>query len=105
MANNQEFFCNHCKRETTFYQESDLLWYCDECGNVLGSFPAEEYDDWGYDFDESGLIHCPYCNNDVQIEELIDGVLCPVCCEDLSEEVEDYSEDDFWDNGEEDDAT
>ena len=34
------------------------------------------------------MIRCPFCNNLIIIESLTDGVICPVCYEDLSGELE-----------------
>lgn len=96
MVNNQEFFCNHCRRNTTFYLESDLLWYCDECGNVLHSIPDEiEEDDDEYFMDEmeQEVIKCPFCNNLIAEDELEDGYLCPICYEDLSGKIDEIEDD------------
>lgn len=88
MANCEEFFCNHCKRETMFFLQSDLLWYCDECENVLGSWPIEE------EFEEVDIeedvvvIKCPNCNNLVNVDELEGDYLCPICFEDLGYTME-----------------
>lgn len=86
MVNNQVFYCNHCKRNTTFYLESDLLWYCDDCGNVLDSIPDEideEDDEYFMDEADQEIIKCPFCNNLVSMDELEDECLCPICYEDL----------------------
>lgn len=128
MANNQEFFCNHCKKATLFFLESDLLWYCDECGHVLYSKPSRHrksmWDTWDieddmagqYDFEEEGssgleddleedddemeydiededLIFCPHCNNLIDKETLVDGYLCPICFEELSDDEDYFGED------------
>ena len=71
MANNQEMYCVHCRENTLFFLESDLLWHCDECGNVYGSIPADE------DFED---------------EESWDEDF-----EDEESEDEDYADEDFWD--------
>lgn len=89
MANTQEMFCNYCKRETTFFLDSDMLWYCDECGNVHGSIPLEDIDDEYDNCDSDDVIRCPLCHNLVNISELEDGYLCPICFEDLSDKLED----------------
>lgn len=100
MTNNQEFFCNHCKRETLFFLESDLLWYCDECGNVLDSIPKEEQDsedELGYELEielDMPVIRCPVCNNLVRVDEVVDGLYCPICFEDLSEKLDEVYEED-----------
>lgn len=141
MANNQEMFCEHCKRHTLFMLESDLLWHCDECGHVHGSIPSdwmeeEEFEDCGWfasgddedididdlddedidadnlddedidvgdindedmdmeymDIDAGDIIMCPLCNNLAAVDELVDGYLCPICLEDLSDKLEDDEE-------------
>lgn len=91
MTNNQEMFCRHCRRITMFTLESDLLWYCDECGNVFDSIPDgfDEDDIWEEIIGE--VIKCPFCNNLIEVEKLEDGYLCPICFEDLS----DYFYDEF----------
>lgn len=95
MANNQEFYCNHCKKETLFFLESDLLWYCDECGNVLNStvdddmeLEFEEYEDMA----KLPVIRCPFCNSLVRIDEVENGRYCPICYEDLLEEINEVLE-------------
>lgn len=89
MANCEDFFCNHCKRETMFFLQSDLLWYCDECGNVLGSWPDDEVEDTFWESDEDEIIvKCPSCNNIVNIDSLEGDYLCPVCFESLGDELE-----------------
>lgn len=94
MANNQEMFCNHCRRNTTFFLESDLLWYCDECGNVQDSIPLEDIDEEYEEYDITGeVIRCSFCHNLVEISELEEGRLCPICFEDLSEQLEEYEDD------------
>lgn len=93
MANSEEMFCNHCRRNTTFFLESDLLWYCDECGNVHGSIPLEDIEDEEFDEDIVGeVIRCSFCHNLVEVAELEDGFLCPVCFEDLSNQLEEYDD-------------
>lgn len=93
MANNQEMYCRHCRRYTLFFLESDLLWYCDECGNVYDSIPDDEIDDEDLDDYEVGeVIRCPLCNNLIETDDLVDGYLCPVCFEDLSGDLDDDDE-------------
>lgn len=96
MANNQEMYCRHCKEMTLFFLESDLLWHCDECGNVYDSIPDDEIEEMedGYfdDYDVGEVIKCPCCNNLIEMDDLEDGYLCPVCFEDLSDIVEDSDE-------------
>ena len=84
MPNNQELFCNYCKKKTLFFQEPNLLWYCDECGNVLDSVSLEELAE-----EEMGesLLRCPTCHNIIAISEIITGSVCPICFEELSKEV------------------
>jgi hypothetical protein len=83
MDNNKILYCEYCRCNTNFCLESDLLWHCDECGNVYGSTPIEDTDDLDND-DMGDIIKCPYCNNLVDVDELLDGYLCPVCLDDLS---------------------
>lgn len=93
MVNNQEMYCRHCKKNTLFYLDSDMLWYCDECENVYDSIPDDEINDEDYEYDEIGeVIRCPYCNNLIETEDLVDGELCPVCFEDLSDRLEEDGE-------------
>lgn len=99
MTNNDERYCEHCNRETTFYQESDLLWYCDECGNVYESTTIlnkskeeleEEKEDFEYLYGPS--IRCPSCHNLVATNDLDDDRLCPTCFEIL--EINNDTDDD-----------
>lgn len=102
MANNQEMYCKHCKKYTVFLLESDWRWYCDECGNAYGSIPSERMGEEDYfeddgqieyeDYDAGKIVMCPLCNNLIEIDELIDGCLCPVCLEDLSDQLKDNEE-------------
>lgn len=93
MADYRGLYCRHCRKHTLFFMESDLLWYCDECGNVYDSIPADEMDDEAYgDYEIGEIIRCPLCNNLIETDELVDGCLCPVCFEDLSKELRDYNE-------------
>lgn len=48
MVNNRVMYCTYCKRATLFILESDLLWYCDECGNLAENQPYDEEEE---DFD------------------------------------------------------
>lgn len=70
MANNREMYCEHCGRDTLFFQESDMLWYCDECDHVYGSIPDDD-DFWDDDFADDD-------------DEELDG--------------EKFDDDDFWDD-------
>lgn len=93
MANNQEMYCNHCRRVTTFYLDSDLLWTCDECDNVHGSLPSEENHshiivvcpNCGKELDHGDLDdddNCPYCGYEItSLEEDSVRVVCDVCGE------------------------
>lgn len=87
MTDNQEMYCSYCGRD------SDLLWSCEECGNIYDSIPSDEVDDEEVDDYEIGeVIRCPLCDNLVETVELVDGCLCPICFEDLSEDLEDSDE-------------
>ena len=89
MANCEEFYCNHCKCETVFYLQSDLLWYCDQCGNVLDSKPIEnEEDELEFYEDGTEIIRCPECGNLLDLNELEGDCLCPICYEDMESEIE-----------------
>lgn len=93
MANNQEMYCRYCREVTLFFLESDLLWHCDECGHVYDSVPPDEIEDEDFEsYDIGEIIRCPLCNNLIETGELVDGYLCPVCYEDLSDELEDDDE-------------
>lgn len=101
MSNNQEFFCNHCNRNTIFFLESDMLWYCDDCGNVLDSLPMEselEEDDTLIENEQSLVIRCKGCNNVISVDSLVEDTLCPVCFHDLSDML---TNSDFWDSDDE----
>ena len=99
MANCEDYFCNHCKCETMFFLQSDLLWHCDECGNVLGSWPDDDIEDFDLEEIDVGIIRCPECNNLVNIDELEEDYLCPICFEFLGDEMEKkgYSYDEILD--------
>ncbi len=104
MANNQEMYCEHCKKNGLFMSESDLLWNCDECGNAYRSIPPDQIEDEGFggsgyidsgdleDIDGGDIIMCPFCKNLFEIDELIEGYLCPACLEDLSGRLENDEE-------------
>lgn len=95
MSNNREFYCKHCGKETLFFQEPDMLWYCDECEEVLDSIPHSEDDELELDFcDELDfpVVRCPSCNNLVSSEDVVDGQHCPICYEDLSSELEEVEQ-------------
>lgn len=90
MPNNQEFYCKHCGKETLFFLESDMLWYCNECDNVLDSVPEGEM---GFENElDLPVVRCPFCNNLVQVDEVLEGQYCPICFEDLAEELEEVLE-------------
>lgn len=81
MANNREMYCEHCRRHTLFFLESDMLWYCDECDHVYGSIPDDE-DFWDEDFADD--------EDDEAFEE-----------EDLwgdENDDEELEDEDFWDD-------
>ena len=96
MANCKEYFCNHCKCETMFFLQSDLLWYCDECENVLGSCTDDNIDDFDFEEGDAELIKCPDCSHLVNIDKLDKNYSCPICFEFLGDEIErkGYSYDD-----------
>lgn len=58
MANNEERFCKHCNRERLFFLGSDLIWYCDECGNFVSIKEALEWE------------NCPICGEELDMEQL-----------------------------------
>lgn len=35
------------------------------------------------------VIKCPFCNNLIEVDKLIEERMCPVCMEDLSEQSDD----------------
>lgn len=92
MANCKYLFCGHCKCETLFILQSDLLWYCDECDNVSGSYPKDEIDDLYCDedftLDDVDIIRCPECGKFINVYGLDNDYLCPDCFEDLGSELE-----------------
>lgn len=69
-----------------FFLRSDLLWYCDDCENVLGSRPDDNIED--LEESDAEIIRCPECNNLVDIENLEEDYLCPICGEFLGDEME-----------------
>jgi ribosomal protein L37AE/L43A len=92
MANNEERYCNHCERETTFYLGSDLIWECDDCGNPFGSQPimdtdSQEFEDALEEFEEENgeSIYCTNCGNFSTIKESLENEVCPICAEELDE--------------------
>lgn len=92
MANNEDRYCNHCKRETTFYQESDMLWYCDECENPYGSEPlldinSDEFEELLEEFEENNgpSIYCKNCGKFITIESAISDNCCSTCGEEIDE--------------------
>ena len=93
MANNEERFCEHCNKNTTFFLESDLIWYCDECGKPFGSYPLikdEELEDALEEFEEhyGPAVYCGTCGNFVCVEDMIEDAICPYCAEELDLELE-----------------
>lgn len=93
MANNKECFCNHCNKETTFYLESDLIWYCDECDNPLDSFPIMDDDELEselVEFEENygEAVYCRTCGNFVLLEDILNEPICPYCTDELDIELE-----------------
>ena len=96
MANYEDYFCNHCKCTTTFSLQSDLLWYCDECDNVLGSCPDDDTDDFDFEEINTEFVKCPVCNRLVNIGNLDEEYLCLNCATFLGDEIEKkgYSYDD-----------
>lgn len=90
MSNNMEAYCRYCKENTLFILESDLLWHCDECGNILDSVPEEEFEEFDdFDIDET-IIRCPYCGSIFALDEIIedDGELeCPICFDEITDYV------------------
>ena len=93
MANNEERFCNHCGSETLFFLESDLIWYCDECGNPFDSEPvmdmdSDEYQDALEEFEEEfgEAIYCRHCGNFITVEDALEDEICGICGEQIDEE-------------------
>lgn len=35
------------------------------------------------------VIKCPFCNNLIEVDKLVEERMCPVCLEDLSEQSDD----------------
>lgn len=93
MANNEERYCEHCGRNTIFFLESDLIWYCDDCGNPYGSHPLirdEELEDELEEFEEENgpAVYCETCGNFVCVEDILEDAICPYCADDLDRELE-----------------
>ncbi|MBR3771847.1 MAG: hypothetical protein IKL07_06225 [Clostridium sp.] len=93
MPNNEERFCEHCNKKTTFFWESDLIWYCDECGKPFGSYPLireEELEDALEEFEEhyGSAVYCGTCGNFVCVEDIIEDAICPYCADELDLELE-----------------
>lgn len=92
MANVEERYCNHCKRETMFFQGFDLLWYCDECNQIFGSYPImedeqikQELEDYELEYGEA--VYCKTCGNFVLLRDVVDDGVCPYCTDDLETEL------------------
>lgn len=112
MVNNQEFFCSYCKKKTLFFLESDFVWYCDECDNPLDDSVEEitedtiDFDemDWVEEFENSDfekgekIVRCPYCEEVIAVNELVENNLCPFCLERIAENM--LIEDVFGEEGE-----
>lgn len=99
MSNNREIYCKHCGKETLFFEDSDMHWYCDECEEVLDSIPQGEDDELDLDCEldfcdelDFPVVRCPSCNNLVSAEDVVDGQYCPICYEDLSKELAEVDE-------------
>ena len=93
MANNEQMYCNICKRETTFFLESDLLWYCNDCDQVRGSYPILRDEDIKEELeefeDENGeSVYCKSCGNFNVIVDIIEDNLCENCMEELCIQLE-----------------
>lgn len=89
MANNEERYCKVCGRTTLFFLESDLLWYCDECDNVFGTNDTVEESDFDEFEDEKGeSLVCPSCKNFVAVKDVLGDGMCPICLEELDNELE-----------------
>lgn len=88
MANNREMYCEHCGRDTLFFQESDMLWYCDECDHVYGSIPDDD-DFWDDDFaddDDEELDGEKFDDDDFWDDDFADA------------DDDELDDDDFWDD-------
>lgn len=90
MTNNEEKYCNHCKRETTFFLESDFIWYCGECEKPYGSVPimdmeTPEFQEAKEEFEEENgdSVYCTMCGNFITINEALKNEVCPICGEDI----------------------
>ena len=96
MANNEELYCNHCRKVTTFFLESDLIWYCDECDKPLHSYPILETDEIEEELqefeEEYGLaVYCATCGNFVLIEDIDETQICPFCADDITPALEKHN--------------
>lgn len=90
MTNNEERYCKVCGRETLFFLDSDLLWYCDECGSVFGANPKinqEDMDDYFLEDNDEETLICKTCYNIILIEDVLEEGLCPICFNDLDMEL------------------
>lgn len=89
MANNEERYCKVCRRITIFFQESDLLWYCDECDNVFGTNDTVDESDFDeFEGDNGESLICPSCKNFIVVEDVMGNGMCPICLEELDDELE-----------------
>lgn len=89
MTNNMEAYCKYCKENTLFLLESDLLWHCDECGNILDSVPEDEFEEYEDDMEQT-IIRCPHCGSIFGIDEVVmeeDEMECPICFDDITDYV------------------
>lgn len=93
MANNAEFFCNHCGHHTAFYLQSDLIWYCDICGHPLNSYPElddtdieEELSEFESEYGKA--VYCRTCGNFIVLKDIDEAEICPYCADDISMELE-----------------
>lgn len=86
MANNEEFFCEHCGCETLFILREDG-WHCDECDNLLGSQPFDEEEFWEFEDEHGAAIHCDYCGNFITVRQIVRNQLamCPYCGDEINE--------------------
>ena len=105
MTNNKKFYCNHCKKNTLFFLDSDMKWYCGECEMALNSLDGStcdifEFMDEELEYEEEfeQIFRCPHCKTIISEASVLDGYLCPVCLEDVSEQVGllEYDVDEDW---------
>lgn len=91
MANNKEAYCTVCNSYETFFLESDMLWYCDECGRVEGTkskFRDEEsFQEALEEFEDryGEAIFCKSCNNFNALEGVVLEGVCGECFNELDE--------------------